>query len=172
MHRATIAWRIPRNRARSFFCPPPPDRAPTYHGAPTAPVTGHERTDLVMLPLVLSLALVLPGSDESEITVRCDARVELLMIVFRLAGAEEYRMDGAQSSYSHDVDRWFQPFANHAVIGVVREQRTKRGVSHDAVPGLAVHLDNASDLNLRVPLDPWPEKLDARWTSASIAEFL
>jgi hypothetical protein len=125
-----------------------------------------------MLPLVLSLAVVLQSAADVSLTVRCDARVELLMIVFRLVGAEEYRMDTATSTYSREVDQWFQPFANHAAIRIARAQREERGVGYDAVPGLAVHLDNAADLNLRVPLDPWPEKLDRRWTSTSIAELL
>jgi hypothetical protein len=125
-----------------------------------------------MLPLLLSLDILLAPPEEVSITVHCDPRVELLMTVFRIAGAEEYRMDAAGSPYSREVDQWFQPFAKHAAIRIVREQRAERGVSHDAVPGLAVHLDDLAHLELRVPLDPWPEKLDQRWTAESLAQFL
>jgi hypothetical protein len=81
-------------------------------------------------------------------------------------------MDSAESPYSREVDQWFRPFANHAVIRIAKEQRSSRGVGYDAVPGLAVHLDDATHLALRVPLDPWPEKLDRRWTRESLEEFL
>src|SRR5262245_25898907 len=122
--------------------------------------------------LLLLLQVVRAPPEEVAIAVHCDPRVELLMTVFRLAGAGEYHMDTAASPYSNDVDRWFQPFSQHAAVRVAREQRSQRGVGFDAVPGLAVHLDDAKSLALRVPLDPWPEKLDQRWTTESLAQFL
>src|SRR5262245_15716182 len=37
---------------------------------------------------------------------------------------------------------------------------------------LAVHLTNAYEPRLRMPLDPWPEGLDQRWTVESVNDFL
>ncbi|MFO0982732.1 MAG: DUF4932 domain-containing protein [Planctomycetota bacterium] len=120
----------------------------------------------------LCLGLALDGGERAVIAVHCDPRVELLVIVFRLAGAGEYHMDSAESRYSRDVDHWFAPFRDHEAIRIARQERAAHGVGFDAIPSLAVHLDDSSRLELRMPREPHPEKLDLRVTAASLAAFL
>ncbi|MEQ8766079.1 MAG: DUF4932 domain-containing protein, partial [Planctomycetota bacterium] len=62
--------------------------------------------------------------------------------------------------------------ANHPVVELARELRRRRGVSFDAVMSLAVHLEDIESLELAIPLDPWPPRLDERWQPADIERFL
>jgi hypothetical protein len=53
-----------------------------------------------------------------------------------------------------------------------RRLRSEHGIGFDAVPSLAVHLTAPPELALRVPLEPWPERLDVRWKDADLQGFL
>jgi hypothetical protein len=100
-----------------------------------------------------------------------DPRVELLSLLFRLAGNPEYNQAKVES-YTADVEKQFGDQRDHAAVKLARQLRETRGVSYDACMSLAVHLKNADELQLVVPLRPWPEGLDGRWTSASVNAFL
>ena len=87
--------------------------------------------------LTLALLSLLPGipaigqeaqADRPAIEVRVDPRVELMSIVYRLAGNPEYNMGNAASPYSRAVDE-------HAQL-----LRQRRVISFDAVMSMAVHL--------------------------------
>jgi len=123
------------------------------------------------LALAVLLALV-PDARTGSITVRCDPRVELFSVVFRLAGNDEFRMASSSSPYASAVDAWFAPYAEHEAVALARRLRDERGVSWNAVPDLAVHVSDPPELAPRVPLDPLPERLDARWTADTASAFL
>jgi hypothetical protein len=106
-----------------------------------------------------------------QLLVRVDPRVELFSLLFRLAGNPEYSQ-GKVASYNADVDKHFAAHRDHAVVKLARQLRQTRGVSYDACMSLAVHVNNADELQLLVPLQPWPEGLDQRWTAASVSNFL
>jgi hypothetical protein len=103
--------------------------------------------------------------------VQVDPRVELLSLIFRLAGNPVYSQ-GKIPAYNADVDKHFNQFRDHAAVQLAGQLRRSRGVSFDACMSMAVHLDNARDLNLLVPLDPWPEGLDKRWTARDARRLL
>ena len=103
--------------------------------------------------------------------VSVDPRVELMSIIFRLAGNSEYRK-GRVASYTKDVDEHFRPFADHAVVKLARKLRQKRGVSYDAVMSMAVHVTDAFTLKEAVPFKPHPKNLDRRWHTKEAREFL
>ena len=111
------------------------------------------------------------GSNPHSLQVKVDPRVELLSLIFRLAGNPEYSR-GKVASYTQDADQQFGRFRNHAVVRLAQELRRTRGVSYDAVMSLAVHLRDIEGLDLAVPLDPWPEDLDGRWSPESVNNFL
>jgi hypothetical protein len=111
------------------------------------------------------------GSNGPPLVVRVDPRVELISLVFRLAGNPEYTQ-GRVSSYNDDADKHFDKFRDHEVVKLARQLRSSRGVSYDACMSLAVHLNNAQELSLVTPLNPWPEGLDRRWTAPDISRFL
>ncbi len=106
-----------------------------------------------------------------QIDVSVDDRVELLSIIFHLAGNPEY-CNPRVGSYAKDVAEHFGAFKDHAAIQTARRLRANRGVSYDAPMSLAAHLSDAAGMELLVPLDPWPEGLDDRWKPSELEEFL
>ena len=110
------------------------------------------------------------GGKTPRIEVGVDARVELLSIVFRIAGAEEYQR-GRVPAYSADVDSYFGPFAEHRAVRRVVELRQRYRISHDAVVKLAVHVDDATTLSESVSLTD-TGTLGSRWQPEIARAFL
>src|SRR5215210_6592868 len=81
-----------------------------------------------------------------------DQRVELMAILFRLAGNREYNQ-GKLQPYVSEIDRHFGPFREHEAIKRAAEMREKIGIGFDTVMFLAVHMNNPYDLQERVPFD-------------------
>jgi hypothetical protein len=75
-------------------------------------------------------------------------------------------------SYAEDAEKQFGKFRSHAVVTLAQELRGTHGVSYDAVMSLAVHLTDAERLQLKLPLQPWPEGLDRRWPAPDVSNFL
>lgn len=101
-----------------------------------------------------------------QIDVRVDKRVELISILFRLAGADEYRAAPA-SPYVADVDATFGRFAAHPAVRASAQLRARRGIAFDAPMLFAVHLDDA--LQLRNPGEL--AQLDARWQGLDVEAY-
>jgi hypothetical protein len=70
---------------------------------------------------------------------KVDERVELLAIVFRLGGAEEYQVRSF-TEYDEAIQKYFAPFKEHPVIRAVKSLRSTTGVSYDAVMNYAVRI--------------------------------
>ena len=140
-------------------------------------------TTLGCLPLaLLCLLLVTPdypalaqsgqtASGPPRVKVAVDPRVELLSIIFRLAGNSEYSQ-GRVASYVDDVEEHFGRFRDHPAVELAATLRRKRGVSCDACMSMAVHLSDAYALKAKVPFDPLPESLDRRWDVEGAGRFL
>jgi hypothetical protein len=107
----------------------------------------------------------------SSLRIAVDVRVELLSLLFRLAGNPEYCQCQVQS-YDEDARKQFDGFSQHAVVQLARELRRTRGVSYDACMSMAVHLSDAYQPQLLLPLDPWPDGLDKRWPPEGVSRFL
>lgn len=108
---------------------------------------------------------------QAPIRVVVDPRVELMSVIFRLAGNREYNQ-GRVESYTKDVETQFGPFRQHRAVEMARNLRRQHGVSYDACMSMAVHLTDPLDLQERVPFAPRPEALDARWPPDEAREFL
>jgi len=104
----------------------------------------------------------------SELRVEVDPRVELVSVVFRLAGSPSYNRD--QGDYAQAVDAWFEPHARHTAVKMARKLRVKRGIAYNAPIDLAVHADPL--MRPLVPLDPLPPRLDDRWSPRDAERFL
>lgn len=100
-----------------------------------------------------------------------DPRVELLSIIFRLAGNPEYNQ-GEVSAYEQAIAAHFGPHREHDAVRIAAEFREGRGVSYDAVMSMAIHLSDAGQLLERVPFDHPASALDARWGGAEARRFL
>lgn len=74
-----------------------------------------------------------PAADSPRtVDVRIDPRVELMSIIFRLAGNPEYNQ-GRFTMYLKAIDERFGPHREHPLFPYVRNLRATRGVSYDAV---------------------------------------
>jgi hypothetical protein len=104
-------------------------------------------------------------------TVSVDPRVELISILFRLAGNGEYNQ-GRVPSYVQDVESHFGRFRDHPAVKLARKLRETQHIGFNAPMGLAVHVADAVSLQERIPLSPLPESLDSRWTPEGVKEFL
>ncbi len=113
------------------------------------------------------------GQEKAKTTVRVttDPRVELMSLIFCLAGNQEYAM-GRIASYNQAVDSHFSAFKDHEAVQLAKKLCETRGVSYDAVMGMAVHVTDPFSLNEKVPFSPQPETLDDRWTPELAREFL
>lgn len=76
---------------------------------------------------------------EKTIPVTVDQRVELLSIVFRLAGNPEYNTNFAKS-YVGDINTYFAKYKSYAVIEYARKLAEEKGIGYSKVMFLAVHL--------------------------------
>jgi hypothetical protein len=112
-----------------------------------------------------------PPGPAHVLRVIVDPRVELLSLIFRLAGNPEYNM-AAVKSYADDAEKQFGKFRGQAMVNLAQELHINHGVAYDAVMSMAVHLTDARQLQLKLPLDPWPEGLDKRWTAPDVSNFL
>ncbi len=115
-------------------------------------------------------SVALPGAAHS-LRVLVDPRVELMSAIFRLAGNPEYNQARVKS-YAEDANNQFGKFRGCEVVKLAQGLRRNRGVSFDAVMSMAVHLGDADQCQLKLPLQPWPEGLDQRWPAPEVSDFL
>jgi len=112
------------------------------------------------------------GEDPLAIDVRVDPRVELMSVIFRLAGNPEYNHHASASPYADEVAEHFGEFKDHPVVLAARNLRATRGVSYDAVISMAIHIDDAVSLAERAPFDATPTSLEGRWRADEARDFL
>lgn len=124
-----------------------------------------------LLASAFALLAAWPAS-AGGLPVAVDERIELLTIVARLAGADEYTMGNSTSPYSERVAKHFGPHQGHPAIAAFQAMRADHGVGFDAVPSLALHLDAVPSLAERIPFDQHPPRLDARWSLEPTRAFL
>ena len=98
--------------------------------------------------MVLMILVTLGHSQVPKLLPQVDERTELLSIVFRLAGAEEYVNDFVPS-YSKDIDAWFATYRDHDAVRFARQIRKMRGVSYDAVMSYAICIEIAGSIKFR-----------------------
>jgi len=110
-------------------------------------------------------------SSTPKLRVLVDPRIELVSLLFRLAGNQEYNQARVEA-YTTDVEKQFGSFRNHPAVTLASELRNSRGVSFDACMSLAVALTGTAEPALKVPLEPWPNFLDERWTVQSASNFV
>lgn len=125
-----------------------------------------------LIPLAAAcLALALPAQEPKSpsLQVHVDPRVELLSIVFRLAGNPEYSR-GMLPAYNEAVDAHFKPFADHKAVQQAKVLRNTRGISYDAVASFAIHLEGIDPP--RFPGDKHPARLEKRWNEAAAKSFV
>src|SRR5437870_11516426 len=110
----------------------------------------------------LTRSLVLPSAQVAaqakELRIGVDRRVELIAIIFKLAGSEEFSPTHLPQ-YSADIDRFFGPRRNHEAVTLARGLRDRYGVAQSRVLAIPIRLTDPPELKERVPFDSsegWP----------------
>ncbi len=98
-------------------------------------------------------ALPKTNTGAARITVEADPRVELIGIVFRLAGNPEFN-EGVLRSYVKDIERHFGDFDDHPAVRLATKLRSTRKMSCDGPMSLAVHIDR--NFLPRKSFEQWP----------------
>jgi len=109
--------------------------------------------------------------DSISLTIKPDPRVELLSLIFRLAGNPEYR-GGRFLAYDREVMEYFEKYRNHDVVKLAAKLRKNRGISYDAVMKMAIFITDAYTMQERVPFEPHLHKAEQRWTAEDGRRFL
>lgn len=124
-----------------------------------------------MIRYLMMFCLLVTPLTAQTVAVRSDPRIELLTVIFRLAGAEEY--DQCQvPAYAAAIDSAFGRYRGHPAIALAKRIREEHGIGFDAVPEFALSLTPPPALAERVPFDSarW-SKLDGRWAGEHFLEF-
>ena len=132
----------------------------------------------ILLIAILLCSIVMFGQEPKMINQdllnnyplpKVDKRIELLSIVFRLAGNFEYN-DDVYRSYVSDIHSHFDKYKDHPLIAFATEMRDKNGVSFDAVQAMAIHLEQPPSLN---PVIPFSSKIpERRWGMENAGKFV
>ena len=104
-----------------------------------------------------------PALNKPEI----DKRTELLSIVFRLAGNDEYNRKYFKL-YTDRIEQYFRKYESHGLVEYTRSLVSKYGIGYDAPMSLAAHLDNNLDIRKEVTLD----YIDRRWNNVDLKKYI
>lgn len=98
-----------------------------------------------------------------------DQRVELMSIVFRLAGAQEYTTKRFPR-YVDQIEAHFAPHKEHELIKYVKKKVRKKGVGYDAVMAMAISITPPPNME---PLRPFSANFpESRWGKKRATKFL
>ena len=90
--------------------------------------------------IITALLLILTLGAKAQIKVEVSEPVELMSILSRTAGFQEYHRDLA-GQYTKDTETWFAPYKEHSIISYFQGLRNHHDISYDAVMSMAIHLD-------------------------------
>jgi len=119
----------------------------------------------------VAVTLLPPSAAAQHSSTGVDLRVELLSIVFRLAGNPEYNQCRLPA-YDTAIDRWFAPYTDHEAVRRARVLRDSAGIGFDGVQSIAIHLSDPPELSIRRPLTDDSATIDRRWRRVDPAPFL
>lgn len=125
---------------------------------------------LIMFFLFVSLTFASGKNDKDLIPVpKVDKRVELLSIVFRLAGNSEYSSNMLKK-YVKDIHDYFDRYSDHPLIVFSRKLSNTRGVGFDAVMSMAAHISQPPEFK---PIIPFSANVpEQRWGKENGEKFL
>lgn len=121
---------------------------------------------IVLILIVLTLQNYAQEKRLNEVP-KIDQRVELLSIVFRLAGSGEYNSQYFKL-YNDKVENHFNAFKGHELVKFARELKERKGISYDAVMSMAIVLDK----NLNPLIDFSTTLPEKRWSKEDADKFI
>ncbi|PUV26319.1 DUF4932 domain-containing protein [Sphingobacterium athyrii] len=127
-----------------------------------------EKISKYVLIVLFNLSFMFTYGQRTQIIDRpkVDERIEILSIVFRLAGNREYNSD-VFKRYIDRVNEHYGPFKEHELITFVKKVKNENGIGYDAVMSMAIHLDNKFNLKQK----NIEETLDKRWSKDNAVQF-
>ena len=129
---------------------------------------------LIVIPLLVYF-FVIPTTlrSTSQLRSQVDERMELIGIVWRLAGAEEF-VNNQVVHYAADIDSHFAPHKNHPLIQFARKIRERDFVAFNAIAFTFSFIEIESGI---VRLSPYAcidclAETDPRWTTESFLTYI
>lgn len=129
------------------------------------------------------LLALLAMSATAQVKVEVSETVELMAILSRTAGFEEFSGNYA-GQYSKDTEAWFASYKNHPTVAYYQDIRAKQNIAYERVTNMAVHLDiEKGKLKLigdrkeltngwqNVDLDDFVKRLNKFYTDTRFHEF-
>ncbi|MEA5006112.1 MAG: DUF4932 domain-containing protein [Rikenellaceae bacterium] len=123
----------------------------------------------ILTTAFLTFCVIFASAQSQNVQPKVDERTELLSIIFRIAGAEEY-VNNNIPSYAKEIDEYFAPFKDHDAIKFVQKVRAEKSVGYDAVMSLAIALEISDSVRLCKNLSPI--SIDDRWGMDNVNEFV
>jgi hypothetical protein len=121
----------------------------------------------IAVTLVTSLLWTAIAAQAQDWRGGIDSRIELMSILFRLAGNNEYHQCRAPA-YDKAIESYFAPYRDHAAVRSARSL----AIGFDAPMKLAANLRDAASLAERVPFDGPAVHLYQGWDAAKARDFL
>ena len=123
-----------------------------------------------MKKIILStiLALAATFTTTAQIKVEVSETIELMAILARTAGNQEYNMDMA-GQYTKDTEAWFAPYKQHATVASFQSMRNQHSISYDAVMSMAIHLEIDRG---KIRFLGEQSDLQKRWKDVDINDFI
>ncbi|MFC5871811.1 DUF4932 domain-containing protein [Chryseobacterium arachidis] len=126
---------------------------------------------MIMIKKLLGLSMLvisILSFSQEKLMPKVDERIEIVSLVFRLAGADEYTQDD-NKKYVADINTYFDRHKNSEIVEFIQKNRNK-GLGYDAVISMALHL---SFENGKFSLIKEKENsLDKRWEQVDIRQFV
>lgn len=119
---------------------------------------------ILMIYLLLSCHITAQAQAKAEVS----ETVELVSVIARLAGLEEYSTTYG-GSYVEDINNWFSNYKNHEAVIYQQELRSKYIIAYDAVASMGVHLVVDNGL---VKFGYEKEFLESRWQEVDLNTYL
>jgi len=102
-----------------------------------------------------------------ELRAEVDPRVELMSILFRLAGNPEYHQCRVPL-YDQAIDKYFAPYRDHEAVQLARSL----GIRFEAPMKIAAYVRDVDTLDERVPFDRPSVHLFEKWDAGKARAFL
>lgn len=120
----------------------------------------------ILLPVLLVMATFVFG--QVKIPVGFDERADLMSLICRTAGANEYG-----TCYFDEYVNNLQPYIQETdkVVKLMQQYRSETGISYDAVADFAFHLKISENGKLTLD-DAFQNDIDPRWTENQKQGFL
>ena len=117
----------------------------------------------------LNLVFLVFRAEAQVSGARVEESVELMSVIARTAGFDEYCMDRG-GTYTEDVDEWFRSCADQPVVTMMKELRQDHGLGYDAVMNMAIRLEKED--GVFVLADGAHAELDNRWNGLDSGLFV